>query len=73
MITNSLKLSIIYASGILSAYDAYLSGTYNITSLDTYDNLIHSSSNHYNVKHNYDKYYKWKNDGMREKEIFQNC
>ena len=71
VVTNSLKLSIIHASGILSTYDAYLSGTFNITSLDTNDNLIHSSSNHYQGNHNYDKLYNWKNDGMREKEIFK--
>ena len=72
MATNSLKLSIIYAWGILSAYNAYLCGTYDITSLNTYANLIHSSSNHYNLNHNYDKYYKWKNDWMSEKEIIKN-
>ena len=70
MVTKFSEALIIYASGILSTYDAYLSGTFNITSLDTNDNLIHRSSNHYQGNHNYDKLCNWKNDGMREREIF---
>ena len=47
MVTKFSEALIIYASGILSTDDAYLSGTWNITSLATNDDLIYSSSNHY--------------------------